>query len=340
MPVKQYNHIIISRTDSIGDVMLTLPMAGFIKSLWPKTRISFLGRRYTKDILSCCVHVDEVISVDDFLPNDEAGLQKKLELAEADAVVMAFPDKTICRLACDAGIPDRIATAGRWHTWKYCNRRVRFSRKRSDFHESQLNMKLLSPLGIGGMPALHEVSKLYGFSRIPAHTHNSDVFIVKEKFTVILHPKSKGSAVEWGLDHFSELIELLNQPTVRIIITGTAEEAALVDNRLPFHLDSVVNAMGKLSLEELISVIASSDALVAASTGPLHIAAALEKVAIGLFSPMRPIHRGRWGPVGTNAQALTAPQHPDEADFLDISPNAVCTILKSSEAFRNAEKEH
>jgi ADP-heptose:LPS heptosyltransferase len=43
------------------------------------------------------------------------------------------------------------------------------------------------------------------------------------------------------------------------------------------------------------------DVLVAASTGPLHIAAALGVKAIGLFAPMRPIHPGRWAPVGKDA---------------------------------------
>lgn len=61
---------------------------------------------------------------------------------------------------------------------------------------------------------------------------------------------------------------------------------------------------GKLSLTEFISFINLCDVLVAASTGPLHIAAALGKKAIGLYSPRRPIHLGRWAPVGKDAHAL------------------------------------
>jgi ADP-heptose:LPS heptosyltransferase len=41
--------------------------------------------------------------------------------------------------------------------------------------------------------------------------------------------------------------------------------------------------------------------MVAASTGPLHIASALGKKAIGIYSPKRPIHPGRWMPVGKDA---------------------------------------
>jgi heptosyltransferase-3 len=62
----------------------------------------------------------------------------------------------------------------------------------------------------------------------------------------------------------------------------------------------VINLTGKLSLQQFIAFINHCDVLIAASTGPLHIASALGKKAIGLFAPMRPIHPGRWKPIGVN----------------------------------------
>jgi heptosyltransferase-3 len=53
--------IIISRTDSIGDVVLTLPMAGIIKQFLPQSNIIFLGRNYTKDVIALSEHVDEFV---------------------------------------------------------------------------------------------------------------------------------------------------------------------------------------------------------------------------------------------------------------------------------------
>ena len=57
--------ILISRTDSIGDVVLTLLMAGIIKQFLPQSKIIFLGRNYTKDVIDLCEHVDEFVSFDD-----------------------------------------------------------------------------------------------------------------------------------------------------------------------------------------------------------------------------------------------------------------------------------
>jgi ADP-heptose:LPS heptosyltransferase len=44
--------------------------------------------------------------------------------------------------------------------------------------------------------------------------------------------------------------------------------------------------------------------LVACSTGPLHIAAFIGIRAVGLFSPRKPIHPGRWQPLGKNVSVL------------------------------------
>ena len=56
-----------------------------------------------------------------------------------------------------------------------------------------------------------------------------------------------------------------------------------------------------MNLDEFISFIAHADGLIANSTGPLHIAAALGKMALGIYPPIRPMHPGRWAPLGPKA---------------------------------------
>ena len=58
--------ILISRTDAIGDVMLTLPMAGILKESFPSARILFFGKTYTKAVIECCSSVDEFVNFDEF----------------------------------------------------------------------------------------------------------------------------------------------------------------------------------------------------------------------------------------------------------------------------------
>ena len=77
--IEKISNILISRTDSIGDVVLTLPLAGMLKQLIPEVKIGFLGRKYTAPIINACEFVDEFIDVDDFLKNHQEFLQKEYE---------------------------------------------------------------------------------------------------------------------------------------------------------------------------------------------------------------------------------------------------------------------
>ena len=54
-------------------------------------------------------------------------------------------------------------------------------------------------------------------------------------------------------------------------------------------------------MPQFLAFIAAADGLVAGSTGPLHLAAALGRHALGLYPPIRPMHPGRWAPLGARA---------------------------------------
>jgi len=286
--------LIISRTDSIGDVVLTLPMAGYIKKHFPHCKIIFLGRNYTRDVVALSQFVDEFVSWDDV----EA--RKNLK---ADCIIHVFPVKEIAQQAKQNGIKLRVGTTNRLYHWMTCNKLISLSRKNSPLHESQLNLQLLKFLGIPTELKLEAIKDYYGFTKVAALDEEWKNLIDSTKTNVILHPKSKGSAREWGLENFSTLIDALDKNKFKIFISGTKEEGQLVKPLLEKHKD-IIDLTGQLSLKQFISFINHADALVAASTGPLHIASALGKKAIGLFAPMRPIHPGRWMPVGEKASYL------------------------------------
>jgi ADP-heptose:LPS heptosyltransferase len=290
--------ILISRTDSIGDVMLTLPLATILKEQLPDCYVGFLGKRYTQPVIECCTSVDEFIELDDFL-------NQKNNSGEWDAIIHVFPKKEIARKALQLRIPWRIGTSSRPYHWLNCNKLVRLKRRKSDLHEAQLNTKLLVPLGIDSSFSKDDLGKLYSFNRIPECPEELQALIEPGKKKIILHPKSQGSAREWGLDHFAQLVRLLSNKNVQVFISGTTQERSLMGPLFDQVGEHVTDICGKMNLRGFISFIARADALVAASTGPLHIAAALEKQAIGIYPPIRPMHPGRWAPLGPRAVALS-----------------------------------
>ena len=328
--------IILSRTDSIGDVVLTLPMAGVLKELLPESHIIILGRDYTRDVAECSVHIDEFISWDDIskLKNDREKMTV-IKNTGADTIIHVFPDREIVRLAKKAGIGIRIGTTGRIFHYLTCNRLVRFSRRRSNLHEAQLNMKLLRPLGMNKELSLQEIVRYYGLENKPALPEEFKTLTDPDRINLILHPKSKGSAREWGLENFRRLTELLDKNRYKIFITGTESEGELIRPYFKFDEEYCLDLTGKMSLQQLIAFIDHTDSLVAASTGPLHIAAALGKVAVGIYPPIRPMHPGRWAPMGVKASYLVLNKECDECRsggicrcMLDIKPAEVIQKLE------------
>lgn len=314
--------ILISRTDSIGDVVLTLPMAGIIKQQLPGSKVIFLGRNYTKDVVNLSEHINEFVSYDEILKLSAQEQVDALKQLNASHIIHVFPVKHIAQLAKKAGIKYRIGTTNRlWH-WFTCNVRISLSRKNSNLHEAQLNAKLLAPLNIKTDFSTEELAAYYGFTKIPVLEDQFGQWIDRDKTKIILHPKSKGSAREWGLDNFSKLISELDKNKYTVYISGTQQEGELVKELLQKHPE-VIDLTGKLSLQQFIAFINHCDVLVAASTGPLHIASALDKKAIGLFAPMRPIHPGRWKPIGLNAHYLVL-----DKNCADCKQNKDCHCIR------------
>jgi glycosyltransferase involved in cell wall biosynthesis len=201
--------IIVSRTDAIGDVVLTLPMCGILKSQFPDLRIAFFGRSYTKDVIDACEHIDEFLNYDEFEQLEEHEREHFLRKTHAEAIIHVFPKKKIARAAKRAGIGLRIGTSSRLHHWLYCNKLVALSRRNSDNHEAQLNLSLLYSFGIESTFPLNRIHQYYGITNVPVLPEQFTKLIDPEKLNVIIHPKSRGNGREWGLDNFQRLIEMM-----------------------------------------------------------------------------------------------------------------------------------
>jgi heptosyltransferase III len=290
--------VIISRTDNLGDVILTLPLLGYLKATTPEIRIYFIGRKYTHPVVDKCIHVDKLLDREELLRDPSI-----LKGIGADSILFIYPDRELAKLSKQLGIKRRVATAHRWFNWIYCNYRVDFSRLRSRLHESQLNFKLLSPFKMFWDFDRKEIADFYGLVP-PLQNHNGH--LSSSHFNLILHPKSKGSAREWDMNNYFALARSLPPDRYKIFITGLKEEGDLMRNEKPalFDLPNVVDLTGKMNLDDLMSFISQADGLVACSTGVLHLASSLGKHTLGLYSPMKPIHPGRWMPIGKNANYL------------------------------------
>lgn len=298
--------IIVSRTDRIGDVVLTLPLCALLRSQLG-AQVVALGRSYTRPLLEASPHVDEVLDWDAVSERDATVQRDFLRATGADAIVHVFPRPDIARAALAAGIPLRIGTSHRWFHWVTCNALEHFSRKRSDLHEAQLNVRLARRLLGPSVPSLAVLTSLTTIAPRVSLPAAVSARLREDRFRLVLHPGSSGSAREWPLERWATLAESLDPARVQLLITGSAAEGVALREWMSALPAGVVDLTGRLDLAELIALLARVDGLIAASTGPLHLAAAAGVHALGLFAATPPIHPGRWAPLGPRAEVLVAP---------------------------------
>jgi ADP-heptose:LPS heptosyltransferase len=298
---KEPKHIIISRTDAIGDVVLTLPLAYYLKQKFPAAKITWLGRTYTQTVIKACSYIDNFVNSDEWDLTHTDAISNVLKALNADAIIHVFPNKHLAKAAKLAGIKIRIGTSHRLYHWLTCSQLVNLGRKNSPLHEAQLNISLARYFGTD-VPSLDELKHL------PILLDTIEFvpfdFLANEKKKIIFHPKSRGSGKEWPLYYYLQLIDMLDADKYQIIICGTSEEGAKMGTalmNLPAH---VVNLIGKLSLADYLSLMQQCNGLLAASTGPLHLASCIGVNALGLYPPTRPLHPGRWAPIGRKASYL------------------------------------
>jgi len=107
---------------------------------------------------------------------------------------------------------------------------------------------------------------------------------------VALHPGASDPRRRWSPDRFGHLAARLAHHGVRVVVVGEGEDVALADRivavaraREPRRASLVGSLAGRLSLSDLVGVLASVDAFVGNDSGPRHVAEAVGTATSSVF---------------------------------------------------------
>ena len=325
--------IIVSRTDRLGDVVLTLPLLGLLGARWPDAEVVALVRRYAQPIMAASEHVHRVVEWPEHHDATDADRVELLRAIDADTILHVFPRREVAAAARDAAIPRRIGTARRWFHWITCTERVNVSRKRSALHEAQLNLKIAAPLlGDTGL-ALGQLVPHIGLTRTTTLDARWATQLDRSRTIVLLQPLTGGTVPAWPLERWAALVAQLDPRRYQPWITGSAAEGDTLRPWIASLAAHVHDATGQ-SLAELLSFTQAAHVFVGASTGPLHIAAALGVHTIGLYPARETGLLNRWAPLGARTSVLM-PEHAPARDgaaslgIQAIDPSAVLAAVES-----------
>jgi lipopolysaccharide heptosyltransferase II len=331
-------NILIVRTDRIGDVVLSLPLASILKKHFPECRISFLLREYTKPLAENNSYIDEVIVLSGSNGYTKIWQNIKQLKNKYDVCIVAYPTFSVALILFLSKIKLRIGTGYRWYSFLF-NRKFYEHRKFGERNELEYNVRLLQKLGIDEKVNVENVS----FGIKPSKECEEKVLhdlrelgVSFSKPLIAVHPGTGGSAINLPIEKLWEIVNFLSLDNFEILITGSKSEKELCESLVVSK--RIINTAGRYNLSEFIALLNNTDLLLANSTGPIHIAAALGKYVIGFYPKIVACSPKRWGPY-TDKKVIFSPAidcsdcNPKQCEKLNcmdsINPDEVIESVKN-----------
>jgi len=306
--------VLVIRTDNIGDVVLSLPVVTELKRVVPHIHVTMLVKPALGPVAELCPDIDDIIfDTDPGMDRTGLKLSARLRKDGFNAALLLHPSFRLAAAIFFAGIPVRAGTGYRLYSF-LLNKKVFEHRKKSGRHEAELNLSLARSI----FPAVDTASKDCGLKPGSALVQRAAGIlrsrgIDTQRPFVAVHPGSRGSALTWPAGSFKELVRVLAcRHNVQVIVTGTGPEEDLVRQVAVDHTN-VFAVPGLFTLQELAAVLTLAALVIANSTGPLHIAAAVGTPVLGLYPPVTAMSASRWGPVSENS-AVCVPETERECE--------------------------
>ena len=291
--MKNYRFLIV-RQDRIGDAVLSTALPREIKKNHPKSFVAVLARDYTEDIFKNNPYIDEIIT----LNRKQTLLEfaKEIRSYKFDFSFALLPEEFINWGLFLAGIRTRIGVGHKFYQF-ITNTKSVYRRKYVDKrHEADYCADFLRKLSIEPESINPEIflssSEREKAVGIRTFFHG--------KRLIGINATSGNSAPNLEPEQYRELIASIMKtiPDVQVIVT---------DLKVPEQIDEIagVHYINRNStLREAIVNFSALDLLISASTGPMHIASALNVPTLSFFCRMPACMPELWGPLGNRGKTL------------------------------------
>lgn len=301
--------ILLVRTDRIGDLILSTPVAEALKQKFPQSQVDFLVAPYTAPVLENNPFINEIILDDNRSVKGSLKLREVIKQKKYDITIALHPTLRLAWLLKSAGIPYRIGTGYRGYSFLF-NLKHFQHRKTVEKHELEYNLDMLKALGLEPQKIL---PKLY---LSPNEKNEADIFLKKMGINdgnviVLMHPGSGGNALDWPSEKFGELADRLKESySVKVLVTGQGNEKILAEKMKSRMKQGFIDLTGKTDLRLLSAIIEKVNLVICNSTGPVHMAAGLGVPTVALFCPIFTASPKRWGPYGEGHTVILPPVPP------------------------------
>jgi len=342
----QYQRILIVRTDRLGDVLLSTPVAQALRQKFPQAYISMMVSAYAKDVLDGNPNLDGIITFD----KDVKGLQSwwvtmnfawRIRMKRFDLVIILHPTTRMHLLTFLAGIPKRLGYNRKFGF--LLTDRIKHAKQFGQKHESEYALDLVRYLGISPrdknlfMPIKQESEEWVGRVFVQAQIKDSDKLLV-------IHPAASCLSRIWPPERYAQVADkLIQKHGFKVIIVSGAKDAQKAEEVTKHMHSPALNLAGKTSISQLASILKRSQLFISTDSGPMHVASALGVPVITIFGRSQAgLSPQRWGPLGEKHKVLHKTvgcticlAHNCQKDFACLKSTTVEDVLLAAESILN-----
>ena len=311
---------VILQPGAIGDCILTLPLAEFMKNCLGLGGIDILGHTEYIGILPGRTCVDGIRSIDSMDLHRLFAETKAFDLADGDPLINVFAD--YAWIATFLGEPNSnfeenlIFTANCSHSAEVITLSMKPPK---DFCEHLADFYIEQFIDQSGLSLqrwrVRRGERLIKATKADVNRGRELLEEINVDFSeklVVIHPGSGGLHKCWHLDNFLAIAkELSSRGVEAIFLLGPAEldrfeQKSEVRSQMSDYLFSVFcsltsdkRCLTDLSLTQVLGLLSCADGFVGNDSGITHLAAGLGVKTLAVFGPTNPVVYGPIGPAVT-----------------------------------------
>lgn len=300
---------LIIQPGAIGDSILTLPLAAFLKESLKLGVVDVLGHTEYVGILPGRTCINRISSIDSIDLHRLFVESTSFNLEDRDPLIHAFAD--YAWILTFMGEPDSdfeqnlIFTANCTHSTEVITLSLKppedFSGHLIDYYIQQfVNQSGLSeknPI----LPFESDLIKVTDTDILKGVELLKETGLNPDKKPIVIHPGSGALKKCWHLENFLAVaLELISRGNEVLFLLGPAEQEKFSDTTIN-KITSVAKCLKDLSFQHVLRLLSCTKEFIGNDSGITHLAAMLGIRTIAVFGPTNPnVYR----PIGSNVKVL------------------------------------
>ena len=335
--------ILITRTDRMGDAVLSLPAIKAARKAFSKAYIAVMVQPRIDGLLKGNPDIDEVIVYDKNKKHKgiagNIGFIRELGTKKFDTALILHTTKRVNLICFLAGIPKRIGYA-RGKADFLLTDKIVYTKKTGEKHEAEYSLDILKYLG-----AETEFSNPVIYVQEDDEKKAGELLKnlgigAGEKFA-ILHPGASCVSKMWPLERFAKTGDILIRDLkIKVMINLAPDQATLGEKVRGMMKNNPIFLCEPATLGELAALFKKASLVISNDSGPVHVAAGVGTPVISIFGRnQKGLSPVRWRPLGDKAIAIHKDVGCTECLAHDCKKDFLCLkAITAEEVFKEARK--